>query len=372
MPEETLARYRAFAQAETDSAALYVALAEVTRDPNVAGVYRRMAEMEGQHRDVWLRHLREGGEANPTFVPGRRARLLMWLARHFGAETVVPLMATLERNATEEYASDPLAVQAAMPQQERLHARIFSAMQRGAPVSGPALAQLEGRHRTGGGNALRAAVLGASDGLTSNMSLVMGVAGANLSGHAILLTGFAGLLAGSCSMAIGEWLSVQSARELYGRQIDVERAELAESPDDEREELALIYQAKGIAPDVAAQMAERIIGQHDVALDTLAREELGIDPTELGGSAYVAAGTSFLLFAAGAIIPVLPFLFGSGLGIIAFSMILSVVGLSVIGLGVSLTTGVSLWKSCGRQIALGVLAAAVTFGAGKLIGHAVG
>ena len=180
------------------------------------------------------------------------------------------------------------------------------------------------------------------------------------------------MLAGALSMAIGEWLSVQSARELFERQISVERQELEDVPDEEREELALIYQAKGIDAQRASEMADSILAQDGSALDTLAREELGIDPNELGGSAIEAAVTSFFLFATGAVIPVLPFAFLSGLAAVAISLALSVLGLFVIGLGITLTTGTPLLKAGGRQIGLGLAAALVTFALGKLVGGALG
>ncbi len=167
-------------------------------------------------------------------------------------------------------------------------------------------------------------------------------------------------------------LSVQSARELYAHQIDVERAELRDVPEEEREELTLIYQAKGLAEQEAQDLAARLLSDESTALDTLAREELGIDPGELGGSAWQAAITSFLLFAAGAIIPAAPFAFGGGLTIVAISLALSVVGLFVIGAGITLTTGVPLLKAGGRQVLFGLLAAAITFGLGRLVGGALG
>ncbi len=156
-------------------------------------------------------------------------------------------------------------------------------------------------------------MLGASDGLTSNLSLVMGVAGATLTGHAVLIAGLAGLLAGAFSMSIGEWVSVQSARELNQHQIAIERQELQEAPKEEQEELALIYQSKGLDEHAARELAANLMQQGTTALDTLAREELGIDPKDLGGSAWGAAITSFFLFALGAIIPVFPFIFTNGL-----------------------------------------------------------
>jgi VIT1/CCC1 family predicted Fe2+/Mn2+ transporter len=219
-----------------------------------------------------------------------------------------------------------------------------------------------------GGNALRAAVLGANDGLVSNLSLVMGVAGAELAGRGILITGLAGLLAGAGSMALGEWLSVQSSRELYLRQLDIEREELAAAPEEEAEELALIYQAKGIAVDQARALAARVIATPETALDTLAREELGIDPEELGGSAWEAAITSFLLFAFGAVVPVLPFMFLAGGTAVLVSVAVSAVALFGIGAAITLMTGRGVLFSGARQLLFGLVAAALTYGVGRLIG----
>jgi VIT1/CCC1 family predicted Fe2+/Mn2+ transporter len=223
-----------------------------------------------------------------------------------------------------------------------------------------------------GGNALRAAVLGANDGLVSNLSLVMGVAGAALSGNTILITGLAGLLAGAGSMAMGEWLSVQSSRELYQRQIDIEAEELAAAPEEEAEELALIYQAKGLSADDARALAGRITADERTAIDTLAREELGIDPTELGGSAREAAVTSFVLFAIGAVIPVVPFALLSGARAVGLSLLLSAIALFGLGAGITLLTGRGVLFSATRQLLIGLCAAALTFGVGRLIGVSLG
>ena len=370
-----IARYKANLQDERDSSTLYHALADAEKDTHLAEIYQRLAAIEEKHAASWEDLLRQSGQAVPTFRPGWRIRTLVFLSRHLGASSILPMVSTMESKATHAYDQQPEAQTLGMPAEERSHARVFGylgAATRGG-IPGSTLAQLEGRHRnTGGGNALRAAVLGASDGLTSNMSLVMGVAGADLSGHTILLTGIAGLLAGALSMAIGEWLSVQSARELYAHQIDVEREELQNVPEEEREELSLIYQAKGLHEQEAKNLADRLLADKDTALDTLAREELGIDPADLGGSAWQAAITSFLLFATGAIIPAAPFAFGGGLIIIAISLALSVVGLFLIGAGITLTTGVPLLKAGGRQVLFGLAAAAITFGLGRLVGGALG
>jgi VIT1/CCC1 family predicted Fe2+/Mn2+ transporter len=198
----------------------------------------------------------------------------------------------------------------------------------------------------------------------------MGVAGAALSAQSILITGLAGLLAGAGSMAMGEWISVQSSRELYERQISIEAEELRTIPDEE-EELALIYMAKGVLEEQARQMVSRIVSDERTALDTLAREELGIDPEELGGSAWTAASTSFVLFAVGAIVPVLPFVFFSGIAAIAFSVFLSTLALFVIGALITLMTGRSVLFSGMRQVLVGLAAAALTYGVGLLIGTAI-
>lgn len=371
--KSNIERYRANYLAERDGSELYKSLAEAEKDPHLAELYRRMAETEQRHANIWADYLTRAGETLPAYNPGWRIHMIIWFAKHFGVNSVLPMVSSMESGASHDYDTQPEARAAGMPKDERSHERLFRSVEiTGGGVAGPALARFEGRHRGTGGNALRAAVLGASDGLTTNLSLVMGVAGANLPGHAILFTGLAGMLAGALSMSIGEWLSVQSARELYTHQIEVERQELIAMPEEEREELALIYEAKGIDRETANRMAEHIMAQGDTALDTLAREELGIDPEELGGSAWTAAIMSFMLFAVGAIIPVIPFAFGSGVVAVLISLFLGTLGFFIIGVGITLTTGASLLKSAGRQVLLGLAAAAITFGLGSLVGGRLG
>jgi VIT1/CCC1 family predicted Fe2+/Mn2+ transporter len=255
-----------------------------------------------------------------------------------------------------------------MDADERGHARTLRAIVGDNGTEGSFIAKLEGRHRATAGNALRAAVLGANDGLLSNLSLVMGVAGASLAGREIVITGVAGLLAGAGSMALGEWLSVQSSRELYERQISVEQEEIRLHPEEEEEELALIYQAKGLGEAQAKAVAARLMATEGSAIDTLAREELGIDPNELGGSAWQAAGASFMLFALGAIIPLFPFLLLSGHSAVLASLVASGVGLFAIGAAITILTGRSVFVSGTRQVIVGLAAAGLTFGVGRLIG----
>lgn len=363
-------RYRRNLQDEIDSAHLYRAMAAHEGSSELRQVYLKLAEVEERHARFWEDLLEKSGAKRPAPRPSWRARTMAFLARRFGAEAVLPTVASLERMNEHVYDAQPETGGTKMRSQERSHARLLRAIEasdtRG--MAGGALAQLEGRHRAIGGNALRAAVLGANDGLLSTLSLVMGVAGASLSSRAILIAGVAGLLAGAFSMALGEWVSVQSSRELYQRQIDVESDELATVPDEEQEELALIYESKGVPRGEAQEVAAHLIKDHASALDALAREEIGVDPKELGGSPWAAAATSFVLFATGALLPVLPFTFLAGRAAIVTSACVSAGGLFLIGAAITLLTGKSLWYSGGRQLLLGIGAAAVTFGLGHLLG----
>ena len=338
----------------------------------MAEVYRRLAATEERHAGFWEERLRAAGERPPERRPGWRTRLLIALARRFGTQLILPTLNDLERADSGGYDAQPESAATAMPAEERSHARLLSSLAGGEGIAGAALARLEGRHRAASGNALRAAVLGANDGLLSNFSLVMGVAGAQVSADTVLVTGLAGLLAGAGSMAMGEWVSVQSARELAGHQLEIEAREIEEIPDEEREELALIYEAKGLDAEQARELAARQIADRSTALDTLAREELGIDPEELGGSPAVAASTSFVLFAVGAIIPVAPFIFLSGTAAVVVSAALSVIGLFAIGALITVFTGRGVWFSGGRQVLIGSAAAALTYVVGLAIGSAVG
>ena len=368
-PPDDIARLRANLQDEIDSASLYGRLSEHERDLRLADVYRQMAAIEVRHAEFWRDKLRAAGAEVGPLKPGWRSRTLAWMGARLGTQFVVPTLEGMERAAKGRYDGEPDARDVGMAREERSHARVLRAIAGGSGgIQGGTVARMEGRHRGMAGNALRAAVLGVNDGLVSNLSLVMGVAGAQLSSHAILVTGFAGLLAGAGSMALGEWLSVQSSRELYERQIDVEAREIEERPDEEAEELSLIYQAKGLAREDAERLASRLISDKDTALDTLVREELGIDPEELGGSAWQAAAASFALFILGAILPVLPFLVTGGTSAVLLSLGVSSVGLFAIGAAITLLTGRNLLSSGMRQLLFGLCAAALTYGVGRLLG----
>ena len=267
-------RYRANLRNEIDSASIYEALASAESDDKTSEVYARLAKVERAHAEFWAAKLGDAGTSNLS--PSGRARILAFLGKKFGPSFVLPTLAKNEAADSAQYDGQPDAVAAGMHDDERGHAKVVQAMAQGVGgLDGPTLAKLEGRHRGGGGNALRAAVLGANDGLVSNLSLVMGVAGAAAEGKTILLTGLAGLVAGACSMAMGEWLSVNSAREMAQKQIATERDELEQAPEMEKQELILIYQAKGLDEASAKTLADKLFGTKEAALDTLVREELG-------------------------------------------------------------------------------------------------
>jgi VIT1/CCC1 family predicted Fe2+/Mn2+ transporter len=371
---DKISRYRANLQDEIDSAAQYRAMAAAEGDARLGSIYARLADVEERHAAFWEKKLAEAGVAPGPRRASLRSRVLIALARRLGARAILGTVAASERADKNVYRDQPETAGTRMTAQEHGHARVLRALET-APrrqTDGSLLAKLEGRHRAVGGNALRAAVLGANDGLCSNLSLVMGVAGAVADRHALLVTGLAGLVAGACSMALGEWVSVTSARELAERELDVERGELEEDPASEGEELQLIYEAKGLSADEAKAVSEQMLRDPAQALDTLAREELGINPADLGGSAREAALSSFLLFAVGAAVPVLPFAAWSGGAAIAASAAFSAAVLFGIGAAIALLSGRPILRAGVRQLALGLAAAGVTFGLGKLLGVAIG
>lgn len=371
--QDDIARFIANWRGEKEAVYLYGRFAQAEANESLADIYRKLAETEERHVAVWEERIRGAGGTVPDFRPGASVRLKAWLAGRFGTQAVVSSVAAGESKAAGGYDGQAEAEAVGMPAEERSHARVFGYLSRsGSGLGGEDVARFEGRHRASGGNALRAAVLGANDGLVSVFSLVMGVAGAGASRSQILLTGGAGLLAGALSMALGEWLSVQSSRELYQNQIGIEEAELADVPEEEKAELALIYQAKGLDRATAESLADRLLSDKATALDTLAREELHVDPSELGGSAWEAALTSFFLFAAGALIPTVPYLFWSGNAGIMASTAFSMVGLFAIGAAITLLTGRKVLFSGMRQVLFGVAAAAISYGIGALIGVSLG
>jgi vacuolar iron transporter family protein len=234
------------------------------------------------------------------------------------------------------------------------------------PHPGPTLGSERRAGRGGKSGALRAAIFGINDGLVSNLSLIMGVTGAAVSNRVVILAGVAGLLAGAFSMAAGEYVSMGVQRELFERLLHIEAHEIATEPEEEHEELQKIYEERGFPPELARQVAEVVMKDPDVALETHAREELGLDPEELG-SPWGAAGSSFVTFAVGAGIPLLPFVFTSGGPAVGVAVAASGVSLFAVGAAMSILTGRPAWFSGGRMLLVGAIAASITFGVGSLL-----
>jgi VIT1/CCC1 family predicted Fe2+/Mn2+ transporter len=376
---------------ERDAIVLYDALAGIEKDPRRADAFRRIAGNERRHADVWAGKLRELGATVPEPAgPRMRVRFIILAARLLGTAAVADLVKALEGDEEDLYDAQGGSPEvAAIAADEREHAIIWDQLKSGEQHTevtepgrdGVAIARgassaaevgsRETWHRASGrSGTLRAVIFGVSDGLVSNLSLVMGVAGA-ASGNPsfILLAGISGLLAGAFSMAAGEYISMQSQRELFEHQIALERAEMEAMPEEEEAELAASYRAKGFAPDEAARIAHRIFRDPVQALDVLVREELGLDPDELGSPWRAAAG-SFVAFAIGAAIPVIPYLFGGGTSVLLVSLGLSLVALFAVGAAVSLLTGRGLIFSGVRQLVIGLAAAVVTYVIGSIIGVA--
>ncbi|MBN1236852.1 MAG: VIT1/CCC1 transporter family protein [Gammaproteobacteria bacterium] len=366
-PQPDIDRYAENLRDELDGSALYAALAAAEQDPVRKDLFMQLSRAEAEHAETWRAKLAEAGVDAEHFVPSFRTRVLARLAQRFGPRFVLPTVASTELADRDKYAGQADA--AHLSSEERGHAAVIqAAVTSGGGLAGAEIARAERWHRRGSGNELRAAVLGANDGLVSNLSLVMGVAGAGAASETILMTGLAGLIAGALSMALGEWLSVTNSRELARSQIEREAREIEETPEAERKELALIFQAKGLPREDAQRVAAEIMRDKEQALDTLAREELGIDPAEMGGNPWSAAGFSFVLFAVGAIFPVLPFFLTAGAAGIAWSLGASIAASAALGVATSLFSGRGPVYSAVRQVTIGAAAAGITYAAGALIG----
>ena len=338
---------------EQRSAYLYRACAQAEAGTPRSAMFARLAIESEAQAAIWRAQLTARGHPAPgPFVPDTRARLVAWLVGWLGPRhlrTVLPAMKVRG-----------MAVYGSPGGDEGGHA---------TPTAGSGI---EHRHRNlGGGGNLRAAVFGVSDGLVSNASLILGVAGANPDPHFVLISGVAGLAAGAFAMAAGEYVSVRSQRELYEHQIGLERDELEEYPEAEAQELALIYVAKGLPQREANKLAQRLVADPEHALDTLAREELGLNPGELG-SPYGAAASSFLAFAAGAAVPLAPFVLATGAAMLPIAIGVTAVALFGVGAVLSLFTGRSALLSGLRTLALGALAGGVTFAIGRMFGVSAG
>lgn len=352
-------------QTEIDTAYLYGVVASLEKDEQIRNFYLEMAKIETVHARKVFEKAEGSGVRIAIPPPSKRARILKALSSIFGKSILLAILMDTEKSISNAVFAKKSGEGKTIEGTEDRHVSILRSI---GQLSGEKLRQLEGRHRNVGGNALRAAVLGADDGLVSNLSLVMGVAGATNGGNAVLIAGIAGLLAGAFSMALGEWISVTSSRELYERQIEIEMEEIENNPEEEKQEIILLYRAKGMPEQEAVAMAEAAFTDKKTAKSLLIKEELGLNPNELRSSAWEAALTSFFLFITGAIIPVIPFFFSGGSRAIITSVMISTAALFVIGSAITLITGKSFIRSGLRQVIIGLLAAAITYGIGKLIG----
>jgi vacuolar iron transporter family protein len=334
---------------ETRSAWLYEELAQVEPDARIAALFRALGTEAGKQRETWAAIAARENATLPAFKPGPRERLTLALARRLGPRRVKPLLVALKIRGLSAY--DMVVPGHATPLR---------------------LEDVGNRHKGFGGGNLRAAIFGANDGLVSNTSLILGVIGASATTEATITAGIAGLLAGALSMAAGEYVSVRSQRELFEYQIELERQELEEYPEAEAAELALIYQARGLTPEEAKALADRLTADPKIALDVLAREELGLNPDDLG-SPWGAAGFSFASFTLGALVPLIPFFTGGTLPNAGYiGAALAAVGLFGTGASLSLFTGRSAVAGGLRMLGIGAGAGAVTWLIGTLFGAAVG
>jgi len=369
-PQSDVERYRRHIIAEWDAAALYTGLAELSRGRR-REVLSELAGIEEKHAAFWADKIVERGARPPSrddFRPSERTVSLIETARRYSADLVLPIVEQDERDAVDDYSDEPDAPDF-MLEDEAGHARALAALMEEAVPA--AEGSEEPWHRTDKSGTLRAAIFGINDGLVSNTALVMGFAGAGAPKETVLLAGLAGLLAGAFSMGAGEYISMANQREAFEREIALEREELELHPEDEQRELQLIYEAKGLDRELAATVAARVMSDKDVALDTMAREELGLDPDDLG-SPWGAAGSSFLAFSLGAVLVVLPYLFTGGTAAFVVAVALALLALAAVGWAMARLTGRSPSSGVARQLAVGAAAAGATYLFGHLFGVTVG
>jgi VIT1/CCC1 family predicted Fe2+/Mn2+ transporter len=351
---------------EKESAWLYLQVAAVEPDPRKSQLFVRLAAAAEEQAASWI--AASGQNAKRVFVPTLRARIVARLIRRFGPRSLRSVLAAMKLRGLSVYGAP--VPQGATPGGQA--APTPTPPDVAGHVMPTSLSEVGARHRSGFGGNLRATVFGMNDGLLSNASLVLGVAGAGTANNYVLMTGAAGLLAGALSMAAGEYVSVRTQREMYEYQIALERDEVAEYPDEEAEELALIYEARGVDIDQAREVSRSLLSRPEQALDVLAREELGLNPDDLG-SPWQAAISSFLAFAFGALVPLVPFLVRISASYVLIATItLTALALFAGGMVVSLFTGRDAFRGAIRMVLIGGGAGTVTFLLGKLLGGAIG
>lgn len=354
--------YQTYLRSELEGSGLFIMLARMEKDPERRQLFHDLAQNELKHAAHWAERLGLPKESL-TPVLTLRTRALGWVVRRFGLASVAPLLLRDEISEFDKYAGESAAT-STLTRDERSAVRLFSLL------GGGAAHRPERWHRAGGGGSLRAAVLGVNDGLVSNFSLTMGVAAGTKNPEIVLLAGVAGLLAGSFSMAAGEYVSMSAQREVYEHQIRLERTELEEMPEEEEAELVLIYRAKGIPKPEAERLARQVMSDPEVALRAKTMEETGITE-EMLGSPWGATVSSFFAFAGGAIVPMLPYLAGAGANAFILSAGLSALALAGVGALLSLRSGRSPLRGALRMLTVGGAAAAVTYGVGRALGVAI-
>lgn len=322
---------------EKRSAYLYQIMAENEKNVLHKKLFENLHSAAEKQAQIWEEKLKTETSAQPSFHPDLRTRLVALLVKYLGTDNVHRMLSAMKIRGMSVFLRY---------HSEHKHTSLNS-------ISN-----------------LRAAVFGINDGLVSNASLILGVAGANANSQFVVIAGVAGLLAGACSMAAGEYISVRSQREVFEYQIEIEKQELAEYPEEEMQELSLIYQARGIPTESAEQIAKLMIDNPTIGLDTLAREELGLNPDDLV-SPIGATVSSFLSFSIGAVIPLLPFFFTKQSWALTASIGLTAFALFLIGLLISLLTNQNPLKSGFRMLFVGCIAGGITFVIGHLLGVAM-
>ena len=361
-------RYKEYLRSEIEAASMYKILAQFETDPEKSEIFEQLSQSEIKHAQHWSEKL--GNPTTDVTLQTSTPKLIYirMVCSLFGPKKILPWLARIESKEIGAYVHEVEGQE--LLEEEKNHARILSKM----ALENPDNQQVrEVWHTHGSGGSVRAAVLGINDGLVSNFCLMMGVAGGTTpSGNFdfIILAGVAALVAGSLSMATGEYISVRSQKDIYEHQIDIERAELEEWPEEEEEELVLIYRAKGIEESQAKVIASALMADPNRALDTMAREELGLNPQDLG-SPWSAAISSLLAFALGALIPIIPILFSSGNISIILSAIFSSLALFIVGGIVSVASGKNIFVGAARMLLAGTLAATFTYGVGYLLGISI-
>ncbi len=340
--QDTLQRWRS----EKTAAYLSDAVAAVEPDPTRAKLFRDMAASAEAQAAILAKDLK----TVPTFAPSLRSRITVFLLGIFGPRAMRHVLSASKVRGVSVYRG-----KATSSGEESAEGHPW-------PTSAEEVGR---RHKNYGSGTLRAGVFGVNDGLVSNTCLVMGVAGAGTSASVILLTGVAGLLAGAFSMGAGEFISMLSQKEMFEHQIGQEKDELERYPKEEAEELALIYAARGIPLKEARHVADHLIANPEKALDTLSREELGLNPDELG-SPMGAAVSSFLTFSVGASLPLIPYVFGLSAHGILIASLISGTALFCVGAALSLFSGRNAFIGGARMLAIGAAAAAATYYIGSL------